>query len=98
MGLFDEYKKHPNEYVQERADSWCIAIGFQNVDGLNVSDYLIQLAWQQIDGKISIEEVIQKIKEHYNHSKSYTSTYTTGSKMSKRIKEENKLIRPKMYE
>lgn len=44
MGLFDEYKKHPNEYVQERADSWCIAIGFQNVDGLNVSDYLIQLA------------------------------------------------------
>lgn len=43
--------------VRERANNWGVAIGLQNVDGLSVSEFLIQLARQQIEGKITMEEV-----------------------------------------
>ena len=48
MGLFEEYKNHPDKTVRERANNWGAAIGLQNVDGLSVSEFLIQLARQQI--------------------------------------------------
>ena len=46
MGLFEEYKNHPDNDVRERANNWGAAIGLQNVDGLSVSEFLIQLARQ----------------------------------------------------
>ena len=101
MGLFDEYKKHPNKDVRERANNWGAAIGLQNVDGLSVSEFLIQLARQQIEGEITMEEVTQKLNEHYGHNKLYSSTYEIvppDSEMIQQNKEENKLRRPKMYE
>ncbi len=101
MGLFEEYKNHPDKAVRERANNWSAAIGLQNVDGLSVSEFLIQLARQQIEGKITMEEVTQKLNEHYGHNKLYSSTYEIvppDSEMIQQIKEENKLRRPKMYE
>lgn len=101
MGLFEEYKNHPDKAVRERANNWVVAIGLQDVDALNVSESLIQLARQQIEGKITINEVTQRLNEHYGHSKLYGSTYEIvppDSEMSKQIKEENKLQRPGMYE
>ena len=101
MGLFEEYKKHPDKDVRERANNWSVAIGLQNVDGLSVSEFLIQLARQQIEGKITIEEVTQRLNEHYKYRKLYSSTYEIvppNSEMIKRMKEENELRRPKMYE
>ena len=101
MGLFEEYKNHPDKDVRERANNWSAAIGLQNVDGLSVSEFLIQLARQQIEGKITMEEVTQKLNEHYGHNKLYSSTYEIvppDSEMSKQIKEENKLRLPGMYE
>ena len=101
MGLFEEYKNHPDKDVGGRASNWSAAIGLQGVDGLSVSDFLIQLARQQIEGKITIDEVTQMLNEHYGHNKSYSSTYEIvppDSKMYQQIKEENKLRRPKMYE
>lgn len=74
MGLFEEYKNHPNKDVRERANNWGAAIGLQNVDGLSVSEFLIQLARQQIEGKITMEEVTQRLNEHYKHRKLYSST------------------------
>ena len=53
MALFEEYKNHPDSFVRERANNWAIAIGLQCVDGLNVSDFLIQVARQEIEGKIT---------------------------------------------
>ena len=44
MGLFEEYKNHPDKDVRERANNWSVAIGLQNVDRLSVSEFLIQLA------------------------------------------------------
>ena len=101
MGLFEEYKNHPDKAVRERANNWSAAIGLQNVDGHNVSGFLIQLAQQQIEGKITMEEVTQKLNEHYGHNKLYSSTYEIvppDSEMIQQIKEDNKLRRPKMYE
>ena len=43
MVLFEEYKNFPDKFVKERANNWAIAIGLQRVDGLNVSDFLIQV-------------------------------------------------------
>jgi hypothetical protein len=101
MGLFEEYKNHPDKAVRERANNWGVAIGLQNVDGLSVSEFLIQLARQQIEGKITMDEVTQRLNEHYKNRKLYNSTYEIvppNSEMIKRMREENKLIRPKMYE
>ena len=101
MGLFEEYKNHPNKDVRERANNWGAAIGLQNVDGLSVSEFLIQLARQQIEGEITMDEVTQRLNEHYEHRKLYSSTYEIvppNSEMIKRMKEENELRRPKMYE
>ena len=101
MGLFDEYKNHPDKAVCERANNWSAAIGLQDVDGLNVSEFLIQLARQQIEGEITMDEVTQSINEYYEHSKLYSSTYEIvppNSEMIKRMKEENELRRPKIYE
>ena len=100
MGLFEEYRNHPDKDVRDRANNWGVAIGLQNVDGLNVSEFLIQLARQQIEGKITMEEVTQRLNEHYGHNKLHSSTYEIvppNSEMSKRMKEENELRRPEMY-
>ena len=100
MGLFEEYKNHPDKAVRERANYWGTAIGLQNVDGLCVSGFLIQLARQQIEGEITMQEVTQRLNEHYGHNKSHSSTYEIilpGSEMYQQIKEENKLRRPEMY-
>ena len=100
MGFFEEYKNHPDKAVRERANNWGTAIGLQNVDGLNVSEFLIQLARQQIEGEITMDEVTQRLNEHYEHSKLYSSTYEIvppDSEMIQQIKEENELRRPEMY-
>ena len=100
MGLFEEYKNHPDKAVRERANNWGAAIGLQDVDGLNVSGLMIQLARQQIEGEITMDEVTQRLNEHYKHRKLYSFTYEVvppNSEMSKQIKEENKLRRPGMY-
>ena len=51
MALFEEYKNNPDPIIRERATNWAIAIGLQRVDGLNVSEFLIQVARQEIEGK-----------------------------------------------
>ena len=100
MGLFEEYKNHPDKDVRERASNWGAAIGLQDVGRLNVSEFLIQLARQQIEGEITMGEVTQRLNEHYGHNKLYSSTYEIvppNSEMIKRMKEENKLRQPEMY-
>lgn len=100
MGLFEEYKNHPDKDVRERANNWGAAIGLQDVDRLSVSEFLIKLARQQIEGKITMEKVTQRLNEHYKHRKLYSSIYEIvppNSEMSKRMKEKKILRRPKMY-
>ena len=65
MALFEEYKNNLDQIVRERANNWTIAIGLQRVDGLNVSGFLIQVARQEIEGKITMNEAKALIDEHY---------------------------------
>ena len=54
---FDEYIRQGDPQKKERAESWRVAIGLQAVDGLKVSNYLLELARRNIEGEISMEEV-----------------------------------------
>lgn len=75
MALFEEYKNHPDKFVRERANKWAIAIGLQRVNGLNVSDFLIQVARQEIEGKITMDEAQTLIDEYYEQMNSNRSSY-----------------------
>lgn len=50
----------------QKAYAWKTAIGLQKVDNLHVSDYLISLAVENIEGRMSIAEVNCKIEEYYS--------------------------------
>lgn len=62
----EEYIKNGTPEQKERAENWQIAIGLQDVDNLKVSQALIELARRHIEGKITIEEVEQRIWEYHN--------------------------------
>ena len=64
--MFEEYIKNGTPEQKERAENWQIVIGLQDVDNLKVSQVLIELARRHIEGKITIEEVEQRIWEHHN--------------------------------
>lgn len=100
MALFEEYKNHPDPLVRERANNWAFAIELQRVDGLNVPDFLIQVARQEIEGKITMDEAQTLIDEHYAQMHSSRSSYEIvppDSEENKRIAEYNKARRPEMY-
>ena len=100
MALFEEYKNHPDKFIRERANKWAIAIGLQRVDSLNVSDFLIQVARQEIEGKITMDKAQILINEHYAQMNSNRSSYEIvplDSEESKRITEYNKARRPELY-
>ena len=65
MALFEEYKNNPDPIIRERANNWAIALGLQRVDGLNVSEFLIQVARQEIEGKVTMNEALAMIDELY---------------------------------
>ena len=68
MVLFEKYKNHPDESIRERANNWAIVIGLQRVDGLNVSDFLIQV--EEIEEKITMNKAQAMIDEHYTQMNS----------------------------
>lgn len=101
MALFEEYKNHPDPIVRERANNWAIAIGLQCVDGLNVSEFLIQVARQEIEGRITMNEAQGIIDEHYAQTNSNRSSYEIvppDSELSQKIAEYNRARRPELYE
>ncbi|MBQ3244478.1 MAG: antitoxin VbhA family protein [Bacteroidaceae bacterium] len=74
MALFEEYKNNPDPIIRERANNWAIAIELQRVDGHNVSDFLIQVARQEIEGKVTMNEALAMIDEHYKQMNSNRSS------------------------
>ena len=65
MCNFDEYKRLTEPDKKEKLEIWQTAIGLQDVDGLKPSDYLIETAKQNIDGKITISDVKERINSYY---------------------------------
>ncbi len=65
MTDFNEYIRQSEPCRQERAYTWQTAIGLQAVDGLKPSDYLKDTARRHIEGKITIDEAQNAIKNYY---------------------------------
>jgi len=66
---FDEYIRQGEPSQKEKAQIWQTAIGLQDIDGLRVSDYLIETAKENIEGKITIDEVQYRIESYYKQQK-----------------------------
>jgi fido (protein-threonine AMPylation protein) len=65
MSDFDEYKRLGEPDKKEKLEIWQTAIGLQDVDGLKPSKYLIETAKENIDGKITINEVKERLDAYY---------------------------------
>ncbi|MDR1023370.1 MAG: Fic family protein, partial [Prevotellaceae bacterium] len=66
MKDFEEYIRQGEPKQKEKVHIWQTAIGLQQVDGLTPSDYLIETAKQNIEGKITIDEVQHRIGNYYS--------------------------------
>ena len=65
LDIFDKYIIQGEPEKQGRAANWKIAIGLQDVDGLTPSGYLLANAEKHINGKMSIQDVENSIREYY---------------------------------
>lgn len=60
-----KYDKISEPQKSQKAQLWKTAIGLQAVDGLQTSEYLIDVAKQHIEGDITIDEAGHYLKEYY---------------------------------
>ena len=65
MNDFEEYIRQGEPEKTEKSHLWQTAIGLQEVDGLKPSQYLIEVAKQNIEGDITFEEVKHLIDTYY---------------------------------
>ena len=60
-----KHKKSKDPEVRRRVSNWGIGIGLQAVDGLKVSDYLLELAKLHIEGKMTMGEVNKRLAKYH---------------------------------
>lgn len=65
----DEYIRQCEPLKQERGETWQVAIGLQQVDGLTPSSFLFDTARKHIDGEIGIAEAKKLIDSYYESAK-----------------------------
>lgn len=63
--MYETYLYAGEPDVAERALSWDVAMGLQAVDGLEVSEYLREVAGEHITGSIGMDEVQQRLHSYY---------------------------------
>lgn len=62
---FEQYIRASEPGPKERAALWQTAIGLQDVDGLKVSDFLIDTARKHIEGEVNMDGVDTLISTYY---------------------------------
>ena len=62
---FEEYIRQVEPAKREKSYAWSTAIGLQQVDGLMPSDYLLEVAKKNIEGKISLNKAQELIDSYY---------------------------------
>jgi fido (protein-threonine AMPylation protein) len=85
---FKEYLKESEPDKSYRAYAWNTAIGLQAVDGLKTSEYLTDIAIQNIEGKITIEEAQSLVDSYYEEKtnrQSNDESTEEADKVSSRI-------------
>ena len=73
---FDEYIRQCEPLQREAAYAWSTAIGLQAVDGLKVSDYLLELARRNIEDEISMKEVDKLLDKYYEEKHRIRDTWS----------------------
>ena len=63
---FIEYLESDEPEIRHRAQAWQTAINNRAAEGLAVSPYLIELAERHILGKISLQELDEKLGDFYH--------------------------------
>lgn len=83
--IFDGYsrEKEPAKYYKSYA--WKTAIGLQDVDGLEPSEYLIKTANQNINGDISFDEAHELIVSYYKENAQRTERSEEADRVAVRI-------------
>ena len=61
----EDYIRQGEPQQRERGEAWKVAIGLQQVDGLQTSEYLLDTARRHIGGDITIEEAKDLIDSYY---------------------------------
>lgn len=61
----EDYIRQGEPQQRERGEAWKVAIGLQQVDGLQTSEYLLDTARRHIVGDITIEEAKDLIDSYY---------------------------------
>lgn len=86
--LFEEYDKAKEPDKQYKGYVWKTAIGLQQVDGLEPSEYLIKTARSNIDGDITFAEAKELINSYYESKPNRNDNRTEeADKVSARIAE-----------
>ena len=70
---FEEYLKESEPDKANKGYAWSTAIGLQAVDGLKTSEYLIDTAIQNIEGKITMREAQEIINSYYEERPAHFS-------------------------
>ena len=70
---FEEYLKESEPDKANKGYAWSTAIGLQAVDGLKTSEYLIDTAIQNIEGKITMREAQELINSYYEERPAHFS-------------------------
>ena len=70
----EEYIKQGEPDRAEKSEAWQTAIGLQAVDGLKISEYLLDTAKDHIEGKITIDEAQKRIHSYYEQRTTRTET------------------------
>ena len=63
---FKGYETELEPGKRDRAYAWMTAIGLQNVDGLQTSEFLRQTARRNIEGEITQVEAVKLVEEYYD--------------------------------
>ena len=63
--LFENYSIETEPEKAKKSYAWNTAIGLQAVDGLKVSDYLVETAIKNIEGEITLEQARSMIDSYY---------------------------------
>lgn len=83
--IFEEYLREKEPQKKEKGYAWHTAIGLQAVDGLQISQYLLDTAKKNIDGDITFEEADALIHSYYKENSAHTQRAEEADKVSVRI-------------
>lgn len=78
MGKSQEWKLALDQYIRqgdpglaEKSAAWQTAIGLQDVDGLKISEYLLKIAKEHIEGRIDMNAAKTRIQIYYEKRKGH---------------------------